>query len=60
MGVCPQFDTGLWELLTGKEHLLLFASIKGLRRSLRVQEASNLLESVKVGFICDIKTMLRS
>ena len=28
MGVCPQFDV-LWEQLTGEEHLLLFAAIKG-------------------------------
>ncbi len=28
MGVCPQFDV-LWEQLTGAEHLLLFAAIKG-------------------------------
>ena len=28
MGVCPQFDV-LWEHLTGEEHLLLFAAIKG-------------------------------
>lgn len=29
IGVCPQFDI-LWDLLTGKEHLYLFANIKGL------------------------------
>ena len=28
MGFCPQFDV-LWEQLTGEEHLLLFAAIKG-------------------------------
>ena len=28
MGVCPQFDV-LWDELTGREHLQLFASIKG-------------------------------
>ncbi len=29
MGVCPQFDT-LFDLLTGREHLLLFGRIKGI------------------------------
>ncbi|KAI4374544.1 hypothetical protein MLD38_012526 [Melastoma candidum] len=29
IGVCPQFDI-LWDLLTGEEHLYLFAKIKGL------------------------------
>ena len=48
MGVCPQFDTGLWDLLTGREHLILFASIKGLPSSARASEAAKLLEDVKV------------
>ncbi|KMT02071.1 hypothetical protein BVRB_9g208000 [Beta vulgaris subsp. vulgaris] len=29
IGVCPQFDI-LWDVLTGQEHLYLFANIKGL------------------------------
>ncbi|KAK2995142.1 hypothetical protein RJ640_010569 [Escallonia rubra] len=29
IGVCPQFDI-LWDALSGQEHLILFASIKGL------------------------------
>lgn len=29
MGVCPQFDI-LWDSLTGLDHLLLFAAIKGM------------------------------
>ena len=48
MGVCPQFDTGLWELLTGNEHLALFASIKGLPAQTRAVEVSKVLEDVKV------------
>jgi ABC-type multidrug transport system ATPase subunit len=31
MGVCPQFDI-LWGDLTGREHLWLFANIRGLPR----------------------------
>lgn len=30
MGVCPQHDI-LWKQLTGEEHLLLFANIRGVR-----------------------------
>lgn len=48
MGVCPQFDTGLWDLLTGLEHLHLFASIKGMPSSAIGNEATKLLEGVKV------------
>lgn len=48
MGVCPQFDTSLCALLTGKEHLQLFARIKGVPPSLRSQEVNQLLEEVKV------------
>lgn len=48
MGVCPQFDTSLCALLTGKEHLQLFARIKGVPPSLRSQEINQLLEEVKV------------
>jgi ABC-type multidrug transport system ATPase subunit len=29
MGVCPQFDT-TWDALTGREHLKMFATVKGL------------------------------
>ncbi|KAI3423876.1 hypothetical protein D9Q98_009710 [Chlorella vulgaris] len=47
MGVCPQFDV-LWEQLTGAEHLLLFAAIKGLPSSVRQGDAARLLEEVKL------------
>jgi ABC-type multidrug transport system ATPase subunit len=29
MGVCPQFD-GLWQQLSGREHLLIYGLVKGL------------------------------
>jgi ABC-type multidrug transport system ATPase subunit len=48
IGICPQFDTGLWDHLTGREHLQLFASIKGLPRKVRSIEADLLLEEVKL------------
>ncbi len=50
MGVCPQFDI-LFRTLTGREHLLLFAAIKGIPRQQQAQEASRLLEQV-TNFLC--------
>ncbi|KAK9828716.1 hypothetical protein WJX72_001692 [[Myrmecia] bisecta] len=47
MGVCPQFDV-LWDSLTGREHLLLFAAIKGLPPSKCAAEADELLDSVRL------------
>ena len=46
MGVCPQFDI-LFGGLTGREHLLLFAAIKGIPRHLQAAEACRLLEKVR-------------
>ncbi|KAL5703110.1 ATP-binding cassette sub- A member 2 [Ranunculus cassubicifolius] len=47
IGVCPQFDI-LWDALTGKEHLHLFASIKGLPPSSIEMIAKNSLSDVKL------------
>ena len=33
MGVCPQHDL-LWETLTGREHLLFYGRLKGLKGGL--------------------------
>ena len=46
MGVCPQFDV-LWDNLTGREHLLLFGSIKGLTKLQASRQADALLEQVR-------------
>ncbi len=46
MGVCPQFDI-LFEALTGREHLLLFAAIKGIPRHLQAEEACRLLDKAR-------------
>ena len=32
IGYCPQFDA-LFDLLTGREHLILYAMIKGIKKS---------------------------
>eukprot|EP00245_Coleochaete_scutata_P012781 TRINITY_DN5005_c0_g1_i1.p1 TRINITY_DN5005_c0_g1~~TRINITY_DN5005_c0_g1_i1.p1 ORF type:complete len:1006 (-),score=193.03 TRINITY_DN5005_c0_g1_i1:975-3992(-) len=47
MGVCPQFDI-LWNELSGREHLRLFANIKGLPANQIEDEAVELLEKVKL------------
>lgn len=48
IGVCPQFDTGLWEFLSGKEHLQIFASLKGIPKTKRDQLVLKMLDEVKV------------
>jgi ABC-type multidrug transport system ATPase subunit len=45
-GVCPQFDV-LWEEMTAREHMLLYADVKGLPWAQRDQAALELLEKVK-------------
>ncbi|KAL6175531.1 hypothetical protein ACLB2K_052170 [Fragaria x ananassa] len=47
IGVCPQFDV-LWKALTGKDHLHLFAKIKGLSPSSVEMIAHKSLEDVKL------------
>ncbi|TYJ98618.1 ABC transporter A family member 2 [Cucumis melo var. makuwa] len=47
IGVCPQFDI-LWEVLSGQEHLHLFATIKGLPPSSIQSLAEKSLEEVKL------------
>ncbi|KAL8465010.1 hypothetical protein ACS0TY_034479 [Phlomoides rotata] len=47
IGVCPQFDI-LWDALSGKEHLYLFASIKGLPPASIKSVAENLLAEVRL------------
>ncbi|PKA47627.1 ABC transporter A family member 2 [Apostasia shenzhenica] len=47
IGVCPQFDV-LWDALTSKEHLNLFASIKGLHPSLIKSVTEQSLAEVKL------------
>lgn len=47
IGVCPQFDV-LWDALSGKEHLYLFASIKGLAPVSIKSVVEKLLAEVKL------------
>ena len=52
MGVCPQFDM-LYNELTGREHLRLFAGIKGLPRTQWGPVADSLLEQTKLESAAD-------
>lgn len=52
MGVCQQFDV-LWPSLTGREHLRLFAAIKGLPSATIAAEADRVLEAVKLAEVGD-------
>ncbi|KAK4533139.1 hypothetical protein CCYA_CCYA15G3996 [Cyanidiococcus yangmingshanensis] len=45
MGVCPQHDI-LWPHLTAREHVYLFATLKGIPRVKRIEEVNRRLEQV--------------
>ncbi|XP_019103124.1 ABC transporter A family member 2 isoform X4 [Beta vulgaris subsp. vulgaris] len=47
IGVCPQFDI-LWDVLTGEEHLNLFANIKGLHCEAISMVVQNSLTEVRL------------
>jgi ABC-type multidrug transport system ATPase subunit len=47
MGVCPQFDL-LWESQTGREHLLFYGRIKGLKGKALADAVSASLQSVNL------------
>jgi len=47
MGVCPQFDV-LWADLTGREHVMLFAGMKGIPWKQLAKEADERLSEVSL------------
>jgi ABC-type multidrug transport system ATPase subunit len=47
IGICPQHDV-LWDNLTGKEHLMFYGRIKGLKGDDLKNEVKYLLEKVKL------------
>ncbi|XP_024541685.1 ABC transporter A family member 2 [Selaginella moellendorffii] len=47
MGVCPQFDI-LWGSLTGREHLHIFAKIKGIDQTKQREKVEEMLAKVKL------------
>ncbi|CAL5202078.1 unnamed protein product [Lathyrus oleraceus] len=56
MGVCPQHDL-LWEILTGREHLLFYGRLKNLKGSDLTQAVEESLKSVNLfhGGVADKK-----
>lgn len=54
VGVCAQFDS-LWNALSAKEHLHLFASIKGLPTTTRKSEVKRLLADVDIDKIANVR-----
>ena len=52
MGVCPQHDI-LWGEMTAREHLQLFALLKGVPRAEREQVIAEKLESVRLTSVGD-------
>ncbi|XP_058788356.1 ABC transporter A family member 7-like [Vicia villosa] len=56
MGVCPQHDL-LWEILTGREHLLFYGRLKNLKGSALTQAVEDSLKSVNLfhGGVADKK-----
>lgn len=63
MGVCPQFDV-LWNELTAREHMILFANIKGIATKEEIiSEANTLISEVcfaVISFQCRNTTLLRT
>ncbi|KAL2935162.1 ABC transporter A family member 2 [Bienertia sinuspersici] len=55
LGVCPQFDV-LWCVLTGEEHLQLFARIKGLPPSSIKEVVKKSLEEVRLTASAKVRT----
>lgn len=47
LGVCPQFDI-FWDMLTGAEHIEVFAALKGLGKAERAREAQERLSDVRL------------
>ncbi|XP_013596657.1 PREDICTED: ABC transporter A family member 12 [Brassica oleracea var. oleracea] len=47
MGVCPQHDL-LWEILTGREHLLFYGRLKNIKGSALTQAVEESLKSVSL------------
>ena len=53
MGVCPQHDV-LWDLLTAREHLELYAGLKKLYGKEMEEEIANRLDDVRLASAADV------
>ncbi len=58
LGVCPQFDI-LWPEITVKEHLMLYAAIKGFTRQQQLDEATTAAHDVGMSFSCCYESFMR-
>ena len=54
IGVCPQFDNALWLHLNAREHIDLFASIKGIPKDARNIEREMLLDKVNLSDVATV------
>ena len=52
MGYCPQFDA-LSPLLTGREHLEMYARLKGIAAEAEQDVVENMIELMNLGAHCD-------
>ncbi len=59
MGICPQHDI-LWDQLTGKEHLQLFAGLKGMNPDEIEEEANKRLEQVELLHVANVQAQAYS
>eukprot|EP01112_Ceratiomyxa_fruticulosa_P014927 TRINITY_DN4331_c0_g1_i7.p1 TRINITY_DN4331_c0_g1~~TRINITY_DN4331_c0_g1_i7.p1 ORF type:complete len:875 (-),score=184.80 TRINITY_DN4331_c0_g1_i7:65-2689(-) len=59
MGVCPQHDL-LWPMLTGLEHLILYASFKGMNKEEALLEAETRLKEVGMYNVRNLTTSVYS
>jgi ABC-type multidrug transport system ATPase subunit len=59
MGICPQHDI-LWDQLTGKEHLQLFAGLKGMNPDEIEEEANKRLEQVELTHVANVQAQAYS
>lgn len=53
-GVCPQHDI-LWNELTAKEHLVMFAEFKGLSKEEVKKEVQEKLEEVNLTYVANVR-----
>eukprot|EP00003_Mantamonas_plastica_P032333 TRINITY_DN874_c0_g3_i5.p1 TRINITY_DN874_c0_g3~~TRINITY_DN874_c0_g3_i5.p1 ORF type:complete len:1424 (+),score=500.16 TRINITY_DN874_c0_g3_i5:280-4551(+) len=53
MGICPQHEVLLWEDLTAREHLSLYARFKGVPKSKMDLEIAKALQSVNLTSVID-------
>ncbi len=59
MGICPQHDI-LWDQLTGKEHLHLFAGLKGMDPNEIEEETNKRLEQVELTHVANVQAQAYS